>query len=276
MPLIRVEFDYLRQLVRERSAIVLDESKEYLVEMRLMSLARLEGFDSVDELSRSLRGKPFGPLHAQVVDAMTTNETSFFRDLHPFETFKRELVPEALKRNEASRTLSIWCAACSSGQEPYSLAMILQDTFPQLRSGWRVQLLAGDLSQEMLRRAKAGLFSQLEVNRGLPAPLLVKYFQKDGASWQVKEELRAMIQFHELNLATAWPVVPAMDFVFLRNVLIYFDLEMKRQILRKVRSVLKPDGVLFLGGAETTLNIDEGWERVQSGKTVYYRIRRDA
>jgi len=210
------------------------------------------------------------------VDAMTTNETSFFRDLHPFETFKRELVPELLKRNEASRTLNIWCAACSSGQEPYTLAMILHDSFPQLRAGWRVQLLAGDLSLEMLRRARAGLFSQLEVNRGLPAPLLVKYFQKDGASWQVKEELRAMIQFHELNLATAWPGLPAMDFVFLRNVLIYFDMEMKRQILRKVRGVLKPDGVLFLGGAETTLNIDEGWERVQSGKTVYYRIKRDA
>jgi chemotaxis protein methyltransferase CheR len=276
MPLNRIEFDYLRNLVRERSAIVLDDSKEYLVEMRLMSLARLEGYDSVDELSRNLRGKPYGALHAQVVDAMTTNETSFFRDLHPFETFKRELVPEILKRNEASRTINIWCAACSSGQEPYTLAMLLHDGFPQLRSGWRVNLLGGDLSQEMLRRARQGLFSQLEVNRGLPAPLLVKYFQKDGASWQVKEEVRAMIQFHELNLAGAWPHLPSMDFVFLRNVLIYFDIEMKRQILRKVRGVLKPDGLLFLGGAETTLNIDESWERVQSGKTVYYRIRRDA
>lgn len=276
MPLTRIEFDYLRQLVRERSAIVLDDSKEYLVEMRLMSLARLEGHESVDELSRFLRGKPFGPLHAQVVDAMTTNETSFFRDLHPFETFRKELVPEALKRNEASRSLNIWCAACSSGQEPYTLAMILRDAFPQLRSGWRLTLMAGDLSQEMLRRARQGLFSQLEVNRGLPAPMLVKYFQKDGASWQMKDEIRSMIQFHELNLAGNWPSVPSMDFIFLRNVLIYFDMDMKRQILRKMRSALKPEGLLFLGGAETTLNIDEAWERVQTGKTVYYRIRRDA
>jgi chemotaxis protein methyltransferase CheR len=276
MPLTRIEFDYLRQLVRERSAIVLDDSKEYLVEMRLMSLARLEGHDNVDELSRALRGKPFSPLHAQVVDAMTTNETSFFRDLHPFDTFKKELVPELINKNEASRSLNIWCAACSSGQEPYTLAMLLHEGFPQLRAGWRVNLLAGDLSQEMLRRARQGLFSQLEVNRGLPAPLLVKYFQKDGAAWQVKDEIRAMIQFHELNLAAAlWPTLPAMDVVFIRNVLIYFDIEMKRQILRKVRSVLRPDGILFLGGAETTLNIDEAWERVQTGKTVYYRIRRD-
>jgi chemotaxis protein methyltransferase CheR len=274
VPLIKLEFDYLRQLVRERSAIVLDESKEYLVEMRLMSLARVEGFDSVDELSRHLRAKAFGPLHAQVVDAMTTNETSFFRDLHPFETMKTELLPAVFKRNEAGRSVSIWCAACSSGQEPYSLAMQLYDTFPQVRGGWKINLLAGDLSQEMLKRARLGIFSQLEINRGLPAPLLIKYFKKDGAAWQVKDEIRSMIQFHELNLVGAWPALPPLDFIFLRNVLIYFDLETKRQILKKARNVLKPDGILFLGGAETTLNLDDSWERVQSGKTVYYRIRR--
>lgn len=275
MPLIRQEFDYLRQLVREKSAIVLDEGKEYLVEMRLMSLARVEGFDSVDELARQLRGRPYGPLHAQVIDAMTTNETSFFRDLHPFETMKGELLPAAIKRNEVSRALTIWCAACSSGQEPYSLAMLLHDNFPQLRSGWKINLLAGDLSHEMLKRARLGLFSQLEINRGLPATLLVKYFTRDGAAWQVKDEIRNLIQFHELNLAQVWPNLPPVDFLFLRNVLIYFDLETKRQILKKARAVLAPEGVLFLGGAETTLNLDEAWERVQSGKTVYYRIRQE-
>jgi chemotaxis protein methyltransferase CheR len=179
-----------------------------------------------------------------------------------------------MRRNEGSRNLTIWCAACSSGQEPYSLAMLINDSFPQLRSGWRVNLLAGDISREMLRRAKEGLFSQLEVNRGLPAPMLVKHFRKEGASWQIKEELRDMIQFHELNLAGSWPVQSGVDFLFLRNVLIYFDLETKRQILKRARSVMKPEGVLFLGGAETTLNLDEAWERVQTGKTVYYRIRR--
>jgi chemotaxis protein methyltransferase CheR len=275
MPLEKIEFDYLRQLVRDQSAIVLDESKEYLVEMRLMSLARVEGYASVDDLSRHLRNTRFSSLHAQVVDAMTTNETSFFRDLHPFESMKMELLPAAIKRNEATRTLTIWCAACSSGQEPYSLAMLIYDAFPQLRNGWKVNLLAGDLSQEMLKRARQGLFSQLEVNRGLPATHLVRYFRKDGAGWQVKDEIRSMIQFHELNLATSWPNVPPVDFLFLRNVLIYFDMETKRQILRKARGVLKGDGVLFLGGAETTFNVDDAWERVQSGKTVYYRVRRN-
>jgi chemotaxis protein methyltransferase CheR len=275
MPLEKIEFDYLRQLVRDHSAIVLDESKEYLVEMRLMSLARVEGYASVDELSRHLRNTRFSPLHAAVVDAMTTNETSFFRDLHPFESMKLDLLPAAIKRNEATRSLTIWCAACSSGQEPYSLAMLLYDAFPQLRSGWKVTLLAGDLSQEMLKRARQGLFSQLEVNRGLPATHLVRYFRKDGAGWQVKDEIRNMIQFHELNLATSWPNIPPVDFLFLRNVLIYFDMETKRQILRKARGVLKSDGILFLGGAETTFNVDDAWERVQSGKTVYYRVRRN-
>lgn len=275
MPLIKQEFDYLRQLVRDKSAIVLDESKEYLVEMRLMSLARVEGFDSVDDLSRQLRLRPYGALHAQVVDAMTTNETSFFRDLHPFETMKSELIPAAIRRNEAARTLGIWCAACSSGQEPYSLAMLLHDAFPQLRMGWKIDMLAGDLSQEMLKRARLGVFSQLEINRGLPAAMLVKYFRKDGAAWHVKDEIRSMIQFHELNLAGFWPSLPAVDFIFMRNVLIYFDIEMKRQILKKARALLKPEGALFLGGAETTLNLDDAWERVQSGKAVHYRIRRE-
>jgi len=276
MPLEKIEFDYLRQLVREHSAIVLDESKEYLVEMRLMSLARVEGYGSVDDLARHLRNTRYSPLHAQVVDAMTTNETSFFRDLHPFESMKMDLLPAAIKRNEATRTLTIWCAACSSGQEPYSIAMLLYDAFPQLRNGWKVNLLAGDLSQEMLKRARQGLFSQLEINRGLPATHLVRYFRKDGAGWQVKDEIRNMIQFHELNLSTSWPNIPPVDFLFLRNVLIYFDMDTKRQILRKARGVLRPEGVLFLGGAETTFNVDDAWERVQSGKTVYYRVRRSA
>lgn len=276
MPLSKVEFDYLRHLVRERSAIVLDEAKEYLVEMRLMSLARVEGFESVDELSRLLRGRPFGPLHAQVVDAMTTNETSFFRDIHPFETMKQELLPAALRRNEATRTLTIWCAACSSGQEPYSLAMLLHDAFPQARAGWKVNLLAGDISEEMLKRARAGIYSQLEINRGLPAPLLVKYFRKEGAAWQIKDEIRGMVQFHALNLAGAWPTLPAVDFLFLRNVLIYFDPDTKRQILRRARSVLRPGGVLFLGGAETTLNLDDAWDRCQASKTIYYQVRQEA
>jgi chemotaxis protein methyltransferase CheR len=273
MALAKPEFDYLRQLVREQSAIVLDDGKEYLVEMRLMSLARLEGCNTVDDFARRLRGQPFGATHRAVVDAMTTNETSFFRDLHPFETLKSTILPELIERRRDQRSLSIWCAACSSGQEPYSLAMLIRDRFPQLLSGWQLNLLAGDISQEMLRRAREGLFSQLEINRGLPAPLLVKFFEKDGSAWRIKDELRRMVRFHELNLIGSWPSLPPLDMLFIRNVLIYFDLETKRAILAKARRALKPDGLLFLGGAETTLNVDDAWERVQDGKTVYYRIR---
>jgi chemotaxis protein methyltransferase CheR len=273
MALAQIEFDYLRGLVREKSGIVLDDSKEYLVEMRLMTLVRMEGMESVDDLSRSLRGKPFGKLHAQVVDAMTTNETSFFRDLHPFETMRTELIPQAMERHQATRRISIWCAACSSGQEPYSLAMLIRHHFPQL-ANWTIDLSGGDLSHEMLARAREGLYSQLEINRGLPAPLLVKYFQKEGSAWRLKQEIRDMVRYHELNLNGNWPVTRGLDFLFLRNVLIYFDLETKKKILERARSVLSPEGILFLGGAETTLNVDDNWERFQQGKTVFYKIRR--
>lgn len=275
MALTKSEFDYLRQLVREQSAIMLDDGKEYLVEMRLMSLARVEGCENVDEFSRKLRLKPFGSLHRAVVDAMTTNETSFFRDLHPFETLKKSVLPAFFEKRKDQRALNIWCAACSSGQEPYTIAMILKEHFPTQVANWQIKIQAGDLSAEMLKRAGEGLFSQLEINRGLPAPLLVKYFQKDGAAWRIKEELRKMIRFHELNLAGNWPMMPPLDLLFIRNVLIYFDVEMKRKILAKARKVLKPDGLLFLGGAETTLNVDDSWERVQEDKTVYYRMRQE-
>ncbi len=273
MALAQIEFDYLRGLVREKSGIVLDDSKEYLVEMRLMTLVRMEGMESVDDLSRSLRGKPYGKLHAQVVDAMTTNETSFFRDLHPFETMRTEFIPQAMERHQATRRISIWCAACSSGQEPYSLAMLIRHHFPQL-ANWTIDLSGGDLSHEMLARAREGLYSQLEINRGLPAPLLVKYFQKEGSAWRLKQEIRDMVRYHELNLNGNWPVTRGLDFLFLRNVLIYFDLETKKKILERARSVLGPEGILFLGGAETTLNVDDNWERFQQGKTVFYKIRR--
>jgi chemotaxis protein methyltransferase CheR len=273
MPLAKTEFDYLRELVLKQSAISLDESKEYLLEMRLSSLVRLHGFESVGALARHLLGRSHSTLHEDVVDAMTTNETSFFRDLHPFETLKKTLFPSFIDRNKDTRSLNIWCAACSSGQEPYTIAMILKANFPHIVSGWSLQIRAGDLSPSMLNRASEGLYTQLEINRGLPAPLLIKYFSKDGNAWRIKSEIRDMVKFHSLNLATPFPHMPSMDFIFLRNVLIYFDVAMKRQILAKVRRVLRPGGILFLGGAETTLNIDDSWERVQDGKTVYYKLR---
>lgn len=273
MSLTPFEFDYVRSLVLEGSAIVLDPGKEYLVESRLTPLATRLGLGSLNALIGKLRAEPRNGIHKQVVDAMTTNETSFFRDLHPFEILKKNIVPEFLGKRSNERTLRIWSAACSTGQEPYTIALLLRETFPQL-AGWQVRILATDLSTDVLNKARTGTYSQMEMNRGLPAMLLVKYFKKVGADhWQVRDDLRGLIEFKEFNLALPYPPLPSFDVILLRNVLIYFDIETKRSILAKMRKVLAPDGYLFLGGSETTLNIDENFESVCLGKSVCYRKR---
>jgi len=266
------DFEYIRTLVYERSAIVLEPSKTYLVESRLTPLSRRERVDSLADLVALLRQQRFGDLHRKVVEAMTTNETSFFRDVHPFNALKSHILPELLAKRRAERALQVWCAACSSGQEPYTIAMLLREHFPELAS-WTVRIVATDLSGEMLERAKSGKYNQLEVNRGMPAPLLVKYFERRGLDWYVNDALRSMITFRELNLIESWPVLPRMDVVFLRNVLIYFDVNTKKTILGKVRQVMRPDAYLFLGGAETTMNLDDSFERIQFEKSGGYRIR---
>lgn len=265
-------FQFLRDLVYKRSAIVVEQGKEYLVESRLGPLARREGFAGIDELVVALRRDSAGDLTARVVEAMTTNETSFFRDIHPFEALRGAIVPKLLESRAASKTLRIWCAAASTGQEPYSIAMTLRDHFPEL-AAWNVQILATDINKTVLARAREGLYKQLEVNRGLPATALVKHFDRVGTDWQVKESLRRMISFQELNLLDRWPLFTAQDVVFMRNVLIYFDVQTKRSILERVRQNLRPDGYLLLGGAETTVNIDDGFGHVRAGQTVYYQPR---
>jgi len=272
MSLTHSEFDYIRRLVLDKSAIVLEEDKEYLVESRLLPLARREGMASLGVLIRKLQSEPFHNLHQRAVEAMTTNETSFFRDLHPFETLRKTLLPQLINQRAAERELTIWCAACSSGQEPYSLAMLLRENFPQL-ANWKVRILATDLSSDILARAREGRYNQLEVNRGLPVALLVKYFQKRGSDWYLREEIRNMVTFQVVNLAGTWPFIPLLDIVMLRNVLIYFAVESKKEILAKVRRILKPDGYLFLGGSETTFGIDDAFERVQLDRTTCYRTR---
>jgi chemotaxis protein methyltransferase CheR len=274
MALTQAAFDYLRVLVRERSAIVLEDQKGYLVEARLGPLARREGFASLDALVDHLRsGRRDGGLHQKVVETMTTNETSFFRDVHPFEQLRLEVLPELMRRRAAERRLDVWCAACASGQEPYSVAMLLREHFPTL-AGWDVRVLATDLSLDVLERARQGRYSQAEVNRGLPARLLVKYFVKDGADWQLKDEVRRMVEFRQVNLVGPWPAAPPQDVVLLRNVLIYFDEAARRSVLGKVRRLLRPDGRLFLGSAETTINLDDAFERVQHGRSICYRLAR--
>lgn len=272
MALKQTEFDYIAHLVRNRAAIILEPGKEYLVESRLLPVARDAGFTTLSELINRLRARPNADISQKIIEAMTTNETSFFRDLHPFEVLKNVVLPDLLNKRSGDRTLHLWCAASSSGQEPYTVAMLMREHFSQL-SNWAVNFVATDISQEMLTRARAGRYSQLEVGRGLPSSLLVKYFERHGSEWQIREDIRRMIEFRQLNLANPWPTLPMMDIIFMRNVLIYFDLAMKKTILGKVRRLLRPDGYLLLGAAETTLNLDEGFERLQFEKAGCYRVR---
>jgi len=266
------DFQYVCDLVRKNSAIVLEQGKDYLVEARLAPVARAEGFDSISSLVTKLRGTPKNGLHQAVVEALTTNETSFFRDVHPFELLKKEVLPDVIQRRGRERTLSIWSAACSTGQEPFTISMLLRESFPEL-SSWKVSILATDLSSQVLERAKTGTFKQLEVNRGLPAAYLVKYMERAGAEWRVRADIRSMVEFRQMNLIESWPTLPVFDVIFIRNVLIYFDLDTKREILRRAKGRLDSRGYLFLGGAETTLNIDDGFERAFAQSGGCYKLK---
>jgi chemotaxis protein methyltransferase CheR len=264
------EFTYISDMVRERSAIVLEPGKEYLVEARLAPLVRELGLESIGALVARLRQPAAGPLAERVTEAMTTNETSFFRDVAPFQALRTAVLPELIAARAAQRRLRIWCAASSSGQEPYSIAMTIADAFPDLQA-WSVEITATDLSPTMVERGRSGLYKALEVNRGLPAPMLIRYFTKTGVDYQLKPEIRSMVTFSELNLIGAWPPFPTFDIVFLRNVLIYFDVETKRAIMGRVKRLLAPDGFLFLGAAETTMNIDDGFGRLPIERAGCYR-----
>jgi chemotaxis protein methyltransferase CheR len=262
-------FSFVSDLVRQQAAIVLSPGKEYLVESRLLPLARGAGLDDVGALVARLQRKPDDLLRRQIVEAMTTNETSFFRDRDPFNALTQVILPELRKLRSASRRINIWSAACSTGQEPYSIAMSVAD-HPLITADWRVDVLATDINNEILERARRARYSQLEVNRGLPAPMLVRHFERVETDWRVVAGVRKMVRFTPLNLAEHFDL-PAMDVVFLRNVLIYFESATKSEVLRRVRRILRPDGFLFLGGAETTLGLDDGFERVAVGSTIAYR-----
>ena len=268
------QFRYVQQLVLQRSAIVLAEDKTYLVDSRLAPLARSLGLKDANGVVDHLRARRDPGLEQQVVEAMTTNETSWFRDLRPFDALRRNVVPEALQRNAALRRLRIWSAACSSGQELYSIAILLEENFPELRNGWQVELIGTDLSTEMVRRATEGMFSTLEVNRGLPASLLVRYFDQEGTSWRAGRTLRARTRFIKLNLVEPWPALPNFDVVLLRNVLIYFDLNTKRQVLSRAVRQMAPGGALLLGTAETPTGLCDDLEAVTAEGAVFYRAKR--
>lgn len=272
MGISSVDFDYLRQLMRQQTSIVLDAGKEYIAESRLAQLVYKEGFSSVQDLVQQLRSNSFSTLHRRVVNAMMNNETWFFRDLLPFEALRKRVLPDLTSVRGTERTIQIWSAACSVGQEPYSIAMMIRENFPELRT-WNIRIMATDVSTSALERAAAGRYSQLEVNRGLPIHLLMRYFSRDGVEWVLSDEIRQMVEFKQMNLAEAWPMLPTMDVVMLRNVLIYFDVPIKKEILGRLRRQLRPDGYMFLGSAETTLNLDENFDRVQYETTAFYRPR---
>lgn len=271
MSIRSADYAFVCDLVRDGSANVLGEGKEYLVESRLHGVAYELGFPSVEDLIQRLRATREPALRQRVIEAMTTNETLFFRDVGPFEALRKQVLPEVLARKPGQR-VNIWCAACSTGQEPYSVAMTLSEMSAELVSSQRTYLMATDIATSVLARARNGLYSQIEVNRGLPASMLVRYFTARGTEWQIRDDLRRLVDFRELNLVGDWPLMPKMDIIFLRNVLIYFDAETKRQILSRLPSVMAPGGVLFLGSTETMFNM-EAFERVEVGRTSYQRLR---
>lgn len=264
-------FDYIRKLLLDRSAIALEPGKQYLVESRLGPVLRQAGLPSLNELVVQLRTQPGNGMAERVVEALVTTETSFFRDHAPFEALRKTVLPELVRKRAAERALNVWCAACSTGQEPYSLALLIREHFPELLT-WQISITATDLSRDVLARAREGLYNQIEANRGLPAALLVKYFQQHGTHWQLDPTVRNMVTFRELNLARPWPYLPRMDLIFLRNVMIYFDVPVKKEILGRVARLVRPDGYLLLGAAETTFGLDDSFRRVGDLKAGFHQL----
>jgi chemotaxis protein methyltransferase CheR len=262
------DYDYLRKLLKDRSGLVLSADKQYLVESRLLPLARKIGAAHLSDLVIKLKAPGAEPLIVDVVEAMTTNESFFFRDKIPFEHFKDYMLPSLLKARAARRSVRIWCAAASTGQEPYSLAMILKEMAVQL-AGWRFEIIATDLSNEVLEKARAGLYSQFEVQRGLPIQFLMKYFTQAGETWQIAPEIRAMVQYRPLNLLADFAYLGSFDIVFCRNVLIYFDQETKVRVLERLARITEQDGYLVLGAAETVVGLTDVFKPLIDRRGLY-------
>jgi chemotaxis protein methyltransferase CheR len=262
-----LDYEFLRKLLKERSGLDLSADKQYLVESRLIPLARKAGLPGLPELVQKLKGGAEA-LTAEVVEAMTTNETFFFRDKLPFDHLKATILPELLQARAARRSLRIWCAASSTGQEPYSIAMCLKELGPAL-TGWRVEIIATDLSQGVLEKSRAGLFSQFEVQRGLPIQLLVKHFTQIGELWQLNADIRAMVQFRQLNLLQDFSHLGVFDIIFCRNVLIYFDQDTKTNVFSRLARVVEPDGFLMLGAAETVVGLTDAFKPYPDRRGLY-------
>ena len=262
------DFNLLAKLIRDRSGLTLTKDKGYLLESRLLPVARQYSLKTLEELVMKLRSRPDNALIRDVVEAMTTNESFFFRDIKPFDQFKTVVLPHLMTTKAATRSIKIWSAACSSGQEPYSLAMILKEEKAKLAS-WNIDIVATDLSTQILQKAQLGQYAQFEVQRGLPIQLLVKYFKQNGDRWQIDQSIRDMVRFRPLNLLEDFSSLGGFDVVFCRNVLIYFDQPTKAQVLDRMSRQLGNDGFLFLGGAETVVGITNKFQTMVNQRGLY-------
>ena len=261
------DYEYLRKLLKDHSGLDLSADKQYLIESRLLPLSRKCGVAGISELVQKMKGGA-PTIVAQVVEAMTTNETFFFRDKVPFDHFRDSIMPEVLKARAARKSIRIWCAAGSTGQEPYSLAMCLKEMSAAL-AGWRVEIIATDLSQEVLEKSKSGIYSQFEVQRGLPIQLLVKYFKQNGELWQINADIRAMVQHRQLNLLHDFSQLGVFDVIFCRNVLIYFDQDTKINIFGRLARTMEADGFLVLGAAETVVGLTDVFKPFPDKRGLY-------
>jgi chemotaxis protein methyltransferase CheR len=264
-----IDFEYLRGIVMRNSGNQVDPSRNYLFESRLQPLLRQRGLQSLEQLVTALRSDSSPVLQRSVAEAMTINETSFFRDTPTFDLFREVLLPAIIERRRAAHTLRFWSAASSSGQEAYSIAMMLREHFPLL-AGWKIDILGTDLSAEMVERAGSGRYQRIEVNRGLPARSLIRYFVRTGDEWEVAPDIKRLCRFQQRNLCQSAPFTETFDFIFLRNVMIYFPQETRHQVLLTMHRSLAPDGALFLGLSEQP-RMDSHWETVLTPKAVWYR-----
>jgi chemotaxis protein methyltransferase CheR len=263
-----LDYEFLRKLLKERSGLDLSPDKQYLVESRLVPLARKSGLPGITELVLKMKAGGAEALTAEVVEAMTTNETFFFRDKMPFDHLKDTMLPALLQARSARRSLRIWCAASSTGQEPYSIAMCLKQLGAAV-AGWKVDIVATDLSQGVLEKSKAGIFSQFEVQRGLPIQMLVKHFAQVGDMWQLNADIRSMVQHRQLNLLQDFGHLGTFDVVFCRNVLIYFDQDTKAGIFERLARVAEADGFLVLGAAESVVGISDAFRPYPDRRGLY-------
>jgi chemotaxis protein methyltransferase CheR len=262
-----LDYEYLRKFLKERSGLDLSADKQYLVESRLLPLARKASLGGIPDLVQKIKNGD-GRLATDVVEAMTTNETFFFRDKIPFDHLRDTILPSLIQARAARKSLRIWSAASSTGQEPYSIAMCLKEKAAAL-AGWRIEIVATDLSQEVLEKSKAGIYSQFEVQRGLPIQMLVKYFTQSGDIWQLNADVRSMVQFRQLNLLQDFSHLGNFDIIFCRNVLIYFDQDTKAVIFDRLTRCLETDGTLLLGAAESVVGVTDAFKPCPDRRGLY-------